>query len=184
MDSRAAVFVLLAAVVGAAIYPQLTGKGKADERATAHLQSDTAGVVARAALASQARNFQEPSAAVKDSPGAEKPAPAAEKQVAEPKPAAKPKPRVLIASPTWHCPFCIRQKEQADLLAGRGWLVGKADTDDFQYVTLGDREAREKYGITRWPTTIYLDAAGRVVKSAVGVQNTSTLETEIKALRR
>lgn len=162
---RAIGIVLFLVVAAAAFSP---GGPTIEERKTGRLKSASAGVLARSSLASGVKTIEAPAAP---------PAPA-------PAPAAKPKARVLICSPTWHCPHCITQKAEADKLAAKGWKVGKDDSADFQYVTLGDREAREKYGIRFWPTTIVLGPDGRLVKSLTGVQRSDTLDRELSAQRK
>jgi len=165
---RAIAIVLFLAVAAAAFSPS---GPTVEERQTGHLKSAAAGVLARSALASDARQLVEAA-----KPAAAPAAPAA--------PAAKPKARALICSPTWHCPHCGTQKQEADKLTAKGYKVGKTDGDDFQYITLTDREAREKYGIRLWPTTIILGPDGKVIKSLTGVQRSDQLDRELSAQRK
>lgn len=210
MNGRAiAALLLLGGVAVALLWP--IGP-TVEERQTGHLKSGVAGVVARAAFASEQRlNMKEPApvpsvrepdnrqTAGETSVQQPEPSPVAAPAVeaprieppANPKPDPKPDPkpaprqaRAIIASPTWHCPHCDRQRAQVEGLSNRGYRVGKSDADDFQFLTLSDADARRLYGITRWPTTVILSADGRMLRSFSGVQSSERLEAELKAARR
>lgn len=165
MNLRVVAVLLVAGMAALLFYP--IGPSVA-ERQTGHLKSGTAGVVARSAFASESRlALTQPAA-----------------KPAEAKPKAKA--RAPVCSPAdFHCQYCAPQKERIEKLAkDKGYTAGKADTDDFQFLVLGGREAREKYGIGSWPTTVFLDADGKVVKSMVGLRSAAELEAELLRLRK
>lgn len=167
--------VLVLVAIGGVLWSLFPAGQSVEERQTGHLKSAVAGIVARASLASGAVVAMQEPAQVKQ--------PAAAPAAAAPA-VAKPRARVLICSPTWHCTYCDVMRPNVEALTKRGWTVGKAADDDYQFVTLADDEARKLYGITRWPSVVYLDSSGKMVKKSTGVQSTATLENELKALRK